>query len=119
MKKNVNIKIVIIYFILGIVLILGFGLVDIFKLNQLEELGSSQQNIELVESVQYQVSQLKIIMIFSIIVYTIISILIGYFVLKAVVSPMKRLIKSAEKVATKKKIENNKVILQRLIKLFF
>ena len=52
-------------------------------------------------------SQLKIIIIFSIIVYTIISILIGYFVLKAVVSPMKRLIKSAEKVASGERIELN------------
>ena len=39
---------------------------------------------------------------------TIISILIGIFVIKALVSPMKKLIKSAEKVAAGEKIELDK-----------
>ncbi len=69
-------------------------------LNQIEELGSVQENFALIESVRSQLSQTKLIVIISIIIYTVISILIGYFVLKAVVSPMKRLIKSAEEIAS-------------------
>lgn len=38
-------------------------------------------------------------MIISTAVYIVISILVGYFVSKALVSPMKKLIKSAEKIA--------------------
>ena len=69
-------------------------------LNQIEELGTTQENFVLVESVRNQLSQTKLIIIIAISVYTVISILIGFFVLKAVVSPMKRLIKSAEKIAS-------------------
>ena len=67
-------------------------------LNQIENI--DQSNVELIENVNEQISQTKLIIIISIVIYTIISILIGYFVLKAVVSPMKKLIKSAEKIAS-------------------
>lgn len=100
MKKNVNLKIVIIFFILGIVIILGFGASNIFMLNQMENIGTNQENAELMQTITEQISQTKLIIIIAMVVYTIISILIGYFVLKAVVSPMKKLIQSAEKIAS-------------------
>ena len=103
MKKNINLKIVIIFFVLGIILILGLGASYIFMLNQIESIGSAQENIELIANVKAQISQTKTIVIISVVVYTIISILIGHFVLKALVSPMKRLIKSAEKIANGEK----------------
>ncbi len=98
MKKNVNLKIVIIFFVIGIILILGLGTCYIFMLNQIENI--DQSNVKLIENINEQISQTKLIIIISIVIYTIISILIGYFVLKAVVSPMKKLIKSAEKIAS-------------------
>ena len=109
MKKNINLKIVIIFFIIGIILILGLGACYIYMLDQIENIGANQDNIQLIESVNSQISQTKLIVIISIVIYTIISLLIGYFVLKAVVSPMKKLIKSAEKLATGEavKIEEN------------
>ena len=100
MKKNVNLKIVIIFFVIGLILILGLGACYILMLNQIEDIGANQYNIELIESVNNQISQTKLTVIISIVIYTLISILIGYFVLKAVVSPMKKLIKSAEKIAS-------------------
>lgn len=105
MKKNVNLKIVIMFFIVGIILILGLGTTYILMLNQLENIGNNQANIELIESINNQLFQAKIIVIISMIAYTIISILIGYFVLKSVVSPMKKLIKSAEKIASGENIK--------------
>lgn len=109
MKKNINLKIVIIFFVIGIILILGLGACYIYMLDQIENIGANQDNIQLIESVNSQISQTKLIVIISIVIYTIISLLIGYFVLKAVVSPMKKLIKSAEKLATGEavKIEEN------------
>ena len=100
MKKNVNLKVVIIFFILGIVLILGLSASYIFMLDQIETLGTLQDNMELIENVNSQLQQTRVIILVSVTMYTIISILIGYFVLKALVSPMKRLIRSAEKIAS-------------------
>ena len=67
MKTNINLKIVIIFFILGIVLILGIGASCILMLNQIEELGTTQENFVLVESVRNQLSQTKLIIITGII----------------------------------------------------
>ena len=103
MKKNVNLKIVIIFFVIGIILILGLGTCYIFMLNQIEN--SNQTNQELLQFVGEQMNQTKLIIIISIVIYTIISALIGYFVLKTVVSPMKKLIKSAEKIASGENIK--------------
>ena len=111
MKKNINLKIVIIFFIIGLVLILGLGASYIFMLNNLEIIANNQSNLELIGIINEQLYQTKIIVIISIIAYTIISVLIGYFVLKSVVSPMKKLIKSAEKIASGENIKiNNKTL---------
>ncbi len=80
-------------------MILGLGASYILMLNQIEALGTIQDNIALINNVNSQLKQTRIIIIVSIIIYTIISFLIGYFVLKALVSPMKKLIKSAEEIA--------------------
>lgn len=105
MKKNINLKIVIIFFVLGIILIIGLGISYIFMLNQLESIGNSQENMELIGSINNQIKQTKILIIVAMVVYTMISILVGYFVLKSVVSPMKKLIKSAEKIASGENIK--------------
>ena len=76
-------------------------------LNQIETLGIVQTNIQLIESVNNQLQQTKIIIAISAIIYTIITILIGYFVLSKLVSPMKRLIKSAEKIASGESVKVN------------
>ena len=109
MKKNVNLKIVIMFFVVGLILIVGLGVSYLLMLNQLETIGNNQANIELIENIHSQLFQTKIIFIISIIGYTIISILIGMYVVKSLVSPMKKLIKSAEKIASGEnvKIEDN------------
>ncbi len=107
MKKNINLKIVIIFFLLGVLLILGLGASYIYMLNQLEEIGAEQANIELIQSINTQLSQMKLTIIISLAIYAIISILIGFFVAKALVFPMKKLIKSAEKMASGENIKIN------------
>ena len=87
-------------------MILALGVSYILMLNQIEALGTIQDNIALINNVNGQLQQTRIIIIVSIIIYTIISFLIGYFVLKALVSPMKKLIKSAEEIALG---ENSKI----------
>ncbi len=110
MKKNINLKIVVIFFVLGIILILGLGASYLEMLGQIENISVIRENTEVIETINSQISQIKSIIIIACIVYTAISILIGYFVLKAVVSPMKRLIKSAEEIASGENLkldENN------------
>ena len=109
MKKNINLKIVVMFFIVGLIIILGISLSNMFMLNQLESIGNNQENIEIINSIQNQLFQAKVISIVSTVGYTIISIVIGGYVLKSVVSPMKKLIKSAEKIASGEsvKIEDN------------
>ena len=46
MKKNINLKIVIIFFVVGLILMAGLGLSYMFMLNQLEGIGNIQENIE-------------------------------------------------------------------------
>ena len=109
-SKNINLKIVIIFFVIGIILILGLSTCYIIMFNQIENIGSSQSNTQLIQSVNEHISQIKLIVFISTIIYTVISILIGYFVLKAVVSPMKKLIKSAEKIASGESVKINEDI---------
>ena len=107
MKKNINLKIVIIFFLLGVLLILGLGASYIYMLNQLEEIGAEQANIELIQSINTQLSQMKLTIIISLAIYAIISILIGFFFFFALIFPMKKLIKSAEKMASGENIKIN------------
>ena len=72
MKKNINLKIVIMFFVVGLILIIGLGVSYLLMLNQLETIGNNQENIELIESIQSQLLQTKIIVIISIVGYTII-----------------------------------------------
>ena len=105
MKKNINLKIVIIFFVLGLILIIGLGMSYIYMLNQLETIGNHQENIELIANINAQLHQTKVLIIVATSVYTVISILVGYFVLKSFVSPMRKLIKSAEKIASGENVQ--------------
>ena len=106
MNRNIQTKIVLIFFILGIILIAGTGLSYIYMLKNLEAIAGSQ--VEMIDTINKQINQTKFIMIISTAVYIVISILVGYFVSKALVSLMKKLIKSAEKIASGENVEIEK-----------
>lgn len=106
MNRNIQVKVILIFFILGILLISGLGLGYLSMLKELENLNISQT--EVIYTINEQIKQTKIIMVISTCAYIIISILVGFFVSKALVSPMKKLIKSAEKIASGENIEIEK-----------
>ena len=106
MNRNLQIKVVLIFSILGILLIAGLGLNYIVMLKQLENI--SVNNIEMLDMINNQINQTKIILAVSTSVYVIISVLLGFFISRALVSPMKKLIKSAEKIASGENIEIEK-----------
>lgn len=106
MNRNIQTKVVLIFFVLGIILIVGTGVSYIYMLKGLE---SSLANLtEMIDIINNQISQTKFMMIVSTCVYIIISSLVGYFVSKSLVSPMKKLIKSAEKIASGENVEIEK-----------
>ena len=103
MNRNIQVKIILIFFILGIILIAGLGISYLYMLQELENISTSQP--EIISTINIQIGQTKLIMLISTIAYVIISVLLGFFVSKALVSPMKKLIKSAEKIASGENIE--------------
>lgn len=105
MNKNVQVKIVLIFFILGIILIIGLGAGYLSMLNDLEHLSNQTIDNEMLEIIKTQIKQTKMVIGISTGAYIIISILVGVFVSKVLVSPMKKLIKSAEKIALGENIE--------------
>ena len=113
MIKNVQLKIILIFSILGIILIGGIGIAFIYNLQNID-LGILVQNEE--ELIKYQelmatqVHNIKLITIILISVYGFISILIGIFVAKVILDPIARLIDSAPKIAAGESLglENSK-----------
>ena len=102
MFKNIQIKIVVIFTIIGIAIISGLGLFFINELNSVNTAISSEGiTLEQVASDINNISnQTKIVFGICVGVYVLISVLLGIFLSKVVIYPINRLIKSAEKIAS-------------------
>ena len=97
MLKSVQIKIVLAFMIIGILML---GLQGVLFSEQLQEISTEiVKNSELEEMLVMQVKRTQFLTISLIIVFTIISILVGIFVAKVIISPIAKLTKSAEQVA--------------------
>ncbi len=97
MLKSVQIKIVLIFMILGILML---GIQGILFHAQLQDISKEIiNNPSLEQMIQTQVKQAQFITILLICSFTIISILVGIFVAKVIIGPIARLTKSAEQVA--------------------
>ena len=110
MIKNIQLKIILIFSILGILVIAGCGIFWGFNLrgiqseiiSQIPEQAEMYQNI-----IQVQIENTKIITIVSMSVYGIISILIGIFVSKVILDPISKLIDRAPRIAAGEDINFN------------
>lgn len=103
MLKNVQLKIILIFSILGIILIGGLGSVFIYHLQNInpEMIFQDAQAVEEYETLlSSQIHNVKLITIILISVFGLISILIGIFVAKVILDPITKLIDSAPKMAT-------------------
>jgi two-component system sensor histidine kinase VicK len=97
MLKSVQIKIVLAFMILGILML---GIQGILFASQLQEISQEVINNQMLEQmIIAQIKQTQFITILSICLFTIISILVGIFVAKVIIKPIARLTKSAEQVA--------------------
>lgn len=101
MLKNIQIKIVLIFMILGMVILAFLG---ISFANQLSEIKSSLSNVENIsEIINLQLEKTKILTLAAIGVFGVISAIIGAFILKSIIAPMTKLIKHAELIAGNEK----------------
>ena len=101
MLKNIQIKIFLIFMILGMVILAFLG---ISFANQLSEIKSSLSNVENIsEIINLQLEKTKILTLAAIGVFGVISAIIGAFILKSIIAPMTKLIKHAELIAGNEK----------------
>jgi len=93
--KNTQIKIVLIFFIIGITIISSMGFYFVYML----------MNQDLVNNVDKYIDNVKITIMFACTLFAIISIIIGIFLSRFVITPISKLIKSAEKIAAGENID--------------
>lgn len=94
MMKSVQAKVILMFFIIGIVIILGIGFFSIRIAEQ--NLGNIENMAKVLNSV---ISQIKILILISILVFSCIMLIMSAFVIKVLVKPVNNLIKNAQKVA--------------------
>ena len=112
MFKNIHLKIILIFFLIGIVIISGLG---IFSLNSLNRLNNKIQNETITElsEVSGEINQIStnttILLIAISVTFAIIGILIAVVLSKFVIYPINKLIKSAEKITEDEKTQRNQI----------
>ena len=123
MLKNVQLKIILIFSILGIVLMSGIGVIYAYNLQNVNfslVVQTEEQVMAYQELIKMQIQNVKVITIILITVYGFISILIGIFVSKVILDPISRLIDSAPKMANgeNSNTENSKKNVDELTNAF-
>jgi len=113
MLKNIQYKILLIFFLIGIIIILGLGA---FSINELINLNKTLelQNIkgQVLEETINSIETLKIAILIAIIVFGVIIIAISIFFSKLVIYPINKLIESSEKKSKDKDLDiNNSIFL--------
>lgn len=107
MLKSIQIKIVMIFTILGIIVITGLGLFSLYKLDAV----SSYLNADL-EAQKYvieQAEQLKNAIYCSLGAFIIFAVIFSFIIAKVVLAPISKLVKSAESIAHGKYLSDGKL----------
>ena len=103
MKKNIQNKRVLIFFIVGILIIAGISAFTVYTLQKMS--GTIDVSIP--------IRDLLIISAIALVLYILITIVIKYFVSKSVVKPINRLIESAEKMAKGQNMEMSNILNEK------
>ncbi len=110
MFKNIQLRIVIVFFLIGIITIAGLGTVYINSINVLENNINSQTTQNIGQVIEY-IQQMKSTNITAIIVVSIIfaigGLLTAIILSKFVIYPINKLIKSAEKITEEENKREN------------
>ena len=104
MLKSVQIKVIIIFMLLGIVCITALGMFFINKL-QLTLTTVEINSTDSIQLIEKQIQDTKILVLYANFIFIIISIVVGYFVSKVIIHPISDLIKTAEKIVSGEEVE--------------
>ena len=106
MIKSIQTKIILIFFVLGIISIGALSFFHIIMLNQMNQsIGNIGSSEELSNMIITQITQTKVITAIAIGIFAIITLLVGYFVSRSVIKPINNLIQNAEKIANGEEVE--------------
>ena len=95
MTKNIQIRILLIFLIIGIAFIVG---ISCYSISILENLKNMQNKVELQQNLTNQIENLKSISAVSLGTFFIIILIMGIFISKSITKPITKLIKSVEKI---------------------
>ncbi len=108
MLRSIQIKIVLIFLILGVVIISAMGYINYMNLQMMVEqpINSIQEYTSMIQNYQ---EQLKIITLYTVFIFTLICVLVGIFVTQKVIAPISRLINNAKKITAGEEIETKEL----------
>jgi len=107
MLKSIQIKVVMIFMVLGIVVITALGLIFIYQLNFINTsiTGNATGAEEVHLLVTEQMNQTKTIILISLIIFSGLIVILGIFIARVIIAPISNLIKSAELIAKGKNVD--------------
>ncbi len=107
MLKSIQIKIVMIFTILGIIVIVALGLFSLYKLDCVSSYLNA--DIEAKEYVINQTEQLRNAIYYSLGAFIIFAIILSFIIAKVILAPISKLVKSAENIAHGKYLSDGKI----------
>jgi two-component system sensor histidine kinase VicK len=111
MFKNIQFKMILIFFLIGIIIIGGFGIFFIESLNNMSTQIQTNQITEVgqvLDFINNLKNNTKLILVISTSIFILVGILISIFLSKFVIYPINKLIKSAEKITDEEPKEKKK-----------
>ena len=108
MVKSTQTKIILMFFVVGMIIILGIGFFNINIINQTKLAILNQDNVSSLDFITFlneQQTKVKILILGAILVFSCIMFFMGIFVLKVIIKPINNLIRSAEKMANGNNLE--------------
>ncbi len=107
MLKNIQVKIVIAFTLLGFLVITLLGLFFIDRLGDLNSLVNTKNitQVEISKNISNEIINTKNVVYNSLLIFSIVSIIFSFIIAKLVISPISKIIKSAEKVSNGKSMD--------------
>ena len=97
MLRSIQIKIILIFSLLGIISISALGIFFITKLDTVsQKVPTNEANTHML--IQEEMEQTKTVVIYSIGAYIVIAVIVGFFMTKVIIYPISDLIKTAERI---------------------
>lgn len=97
MLKSVQIKIVLIFTIIGILMIGVQGILFTVELGQIQSAVANNRDISQV--IEQEMIRTRFLSIILLVIFSVISVLVGIFVAKVIIGPIAKLTKNAENIA--------------------